>query len=546
MRPEVALAVIPFIVGTPLLIWRDARRRHKRLLSSVRRRFGHPGDGKYRFSTLSSYWEHLPREEGDVDALTWDDLGMEDVLEQLDICQSLVGSSCLYAALHRPAGAETLVSRARLRGVMEDEEVRVPVQLALARLGKRTGTDLPGLLLESEQYQLENPRQYTLYALAPLAGFLLLPLSVQGGLLVMLAAFANNVYQYHRAQKQLETRLESVSYLVSMLRCAEELCKKLESSAPEYAANLRWALTEAGKVGLNTSLLGASPQSDLYMMTQLLGMFTLLPVVQYCRAILRIEQRREPLHEIYRLVGEAELAVCAASLCEWSAVWCEPEFSRGKLEIEVEDLVHPLLEQPVPNSAHITGGLLLTGSNASGKSTFLRALGVNLILGQTLGVCTARRMRMTPAPVLSSMAVSDNLSGGESYFVAEIRSMRRLVRWAEQGKAAYCFVDEILKGTNTAERVAAACAVLRYLRGTSCMCMAATHDLELASLLDGEYENHHFCEQVTKGKILFDYRLKDGPCTTRNAILLLEREGFPACILDQAAAMAAEFSPHSH
>lgn len=546
MRPEVALAVVLFIVGTPLLIWRDVRRRHKRLLSSVRRRFGHPGDGKYRFSTLSSYWEHLPREEGDVDALTWDDLGMEDVLEQLDICQSLVGSGYLYAALHRPAGAETLESRARLRGVMENEEVRVPVQLALARLGKRTGTDLPGLLLESEQYQLENPRQYTLYALAPLAGLLLLPLSVQGGLLVMLAAFANNVYQYHRAQKQLETRLESVSYLVSMLRCAEELCKKLESPAPAYAAGLRRALTEAGKVGLNTSLLGASPQSDLYMMTQLLGMFTLLPVVQYCRAILRIEQRREPLHEMYRLVGEAELAVCAASLCEWSAVWCEPEFSSGELEIEAEDLVHPLLDQPVPNSAHIIGGWLLTGSNASGKSTFLRALGVNLILGQTLGVCTARRMRMTPAPVLSSMAVSDDLTGGESYFVAEIRSMRRLVRWAEEGKAAYCFVDEILKGTNTAERVAAACAVLRYLRGTSCLCMAATHDLELASLLDGEYENHHFCEQVTKGKILFDYRLKDGPCTTRNAILLLEREGFPACILDQAAAMAAEFSPHSH
>ncbi len=108
---------------------------------------------------------------------------------------------------------------------------------------------------------------------------------------------------------------------------------------------------------------------------------------------------------------------------------------------------------------------LVTGSNASGKSTFLKALAVNAILAQTIGVCFAQEFRFGRARVMSSMAVRDSVRGGESYFVAEIRSLKRILDAAEGKTPVLAFVDEILRGTNTIERIAASAAVLDFPDG---------------------------------------------------------------------------------
>nr|WP_243165957.1 hypothetical protein [Anaerofilum hominis] len=209
-------------------------------------------------------------------------------------------------------------------------------------------------------------------------------------------------------------------------------------------------------------------------------------------------------------------------------------------------MLHPLLteeENGVPNDLDLAANWLLTGSNASGKSTFIKAVAINNILAQSIGTCTAEQYELKRAPVVTSMAVRDDLAAGESYFVAEIRSMRRLVELLESGTSFYCFVDEVLKGTNTTERIASSCAVLRYLCAPGCLCIAATHDLELTQLLAGEYENHHFSEQVSRQGVCFDYRLKDGPCRTRNAIRLLEQYQFPAAIVAEAQVLVEKNEP---
>ena len=141
---------------------------------------------------------------------------------------------------------------------------------------------------------------------------------------------------------------------------------------------------------------------------------------------------------------------------------------------------------------------------------------------------------------MSSMAVRDSVRGGESYFVAEIRSLKRILDAAEGKTPVLAFIDEILRGTNTIERIAASAAVLDALAGKNILVMAATHDIELTRML-ASYQNIHFREWVDQGGVTFDYKLRPGPSRTRNALELLGQMGFDRQTVERAREMAARF-----
>ena len=139
------------------------------------------------------------------------------------------------------------------------------------------------------------------------------------------------------------------------------------------------------------------------------------------------------------------------------------------------------------------------------------------------------------------MALRDNLSGGESYFIVEIKSLKRIVEAAGKKVPMLCFVDEVLRGTNTIERIAASAQILDALGRMNDICFAATHDIELTQLLKNEWDNYHFQEKVENNQVIFDYKLYKGRAVSRNAIKLLGIIGFENELIDRAAKMAADF-----
>ena len=139
------------------------------------------------------------------------------------------------------------------------------------------------------------------------------------------------------------------------------------------------------------------------------------------------------------------------------------------------------------------------------------------------------------------MAVRDNITEGESYFIKEIKSLKRILDKV-QDVPCMCFVDEILKGTNTIERIAASAAVLKYLHDKDCLCMTASHDIELTQILENKYDNYHFREEINDDGISFDYKLKNGPSQTRNAIRLLDYMNFEDKIVEDAQNLANNFT----
>ncbi len=201
-----------------------------------------------------------------------------------------------------------------------------------------------------------------------------------------------------------------------------------------------------------------------------------------------------------------------------------------------QGLGHPLIakSEKVVNDflfADLGEVALISGSNMSGKSTFLRTLGVNLTLAYAGTVVNASQMELSILRLFTCIQVSDSLKDGFSYFYAEVRRLRKLLSWLEEEKSLTVFylIDEIFQGTNHEERRIGSLAYLKALVNANGVGAISTHDIELSKLADVELRihNYNFQDSVVDGKMHFDYRLRPGPSPTTNALKIMEIEGLP-------------------
>lgn len=155
------------------------------------------------------------------------------------------------------------------------------------------------------------------------------------------------------------------------------------------------------------------------------------------------------------------------------------------------DIYHPLIKKPVLNNGDFPKGVLLTGSNASGKSTFIKTIAINAIMAQTIYTCLAKEYSSSYFIIYTSMALKDDIHSSESYYIVEIKSLKRILDAIYNYIPCLCFVDEILRGTNTVERIASSCEVLKKIASENTLCFAATHDVELTYMIEGAFKNYH-------------------------------------------------------
>jgi DNA mismatch repair ATPase MutS len=271
---------------------------------------------------------------------------------------------------------------------------------------------------------------------------------------------------------------------------------------------------------------------DVGLLSQYWRIWRLIDVVNYNKIISAISKNKEQFHELYKKLAEIDLSVCVASFRESLLFYSTPVFHE-KSCIDFKEIYYPLLSDPVANSGAIKNSSIITGSNASGKSTFIKTLAVNGILAQTIFTCRAEAFASRYALVMTSMALRDDISEGESYFITEIKSLKRILDKIEKNYCV-CYIDEILRGTNTTERIAASASILNYLNEKDCLCLAASHDIELAKMLENIVDNYHFKEQITNDGMIFDYKINQGISNTRNAIKLLHYMKFPSVIVENA------------
>ena len=241
----------------------------------------------------------------------------------------------------------------------------------------------------------------------------------------------------------------------------------------------------------------------------------------------------ENLVKTFDVIAETENLLSLSVLgCIRETGWARIYEDNKKAGLEADEMFHPLInpEKVVENSIKLSGGAtIITGSNMSGKTTFLRTAAVNLVLAYMGAPVCAKKFEANYMKIFTSMRVMDDVANGISTFYAEILRIKAMAKYKEKDVPMICLIDEIFKGTNSADRIVGAREAITRLAGEKCITLVSTHDFELCDLEDKDKnraDNYHFEEYYDNDELKFDYKIRSGKCTTTNALAILRLAGF--------------------
>ena len=534
----------------------SSRKFQKRYLENIFGSYGTAPERDYKtgeMDHIAMYYHKHPTAH-QIDEITWNDLDMDSIYQKMNVSCSAAGDEYLYYRLRTPIYEQDEMQHMefRIRYFMEHEKERHDIQRALTSLGRTGKYSIYEYLDNLDTLGERRNAGYFVSNLLLLASVGVMFVSVPVGMLVLLGMLCHNIVGYFKEYKQIEPYITSFRYITRLLAGAEQMGRgKIEGIAGEQE-RLRQCCRNMKGFIRNTYLIVFTEKGNgnpLGVLTDYLRMIFYLDLIQFNKALRAVRGHLSEIDEMITLFGQIDTAIVIGSYRKsLHDEYCIPTLSyerNADRHLVIEGLYHPLLSEPVKNSISTDRGVLITGSNASGKSTFLRAVAVNAVLAQTINTCPAKRYEAPVLRIYSSMALKDDLLGGQSYYMAEISSIKRILDQVKQaGEDSYhvlCFVDEVLRGTNTVERIAASTQIMKMLSADHALCFAATHDVELTKLLEHEYDNYHFEERIEEDDIYFPYKLLKGPATTRNAIALLKMLGYDEWIITEAEGMAEEF-----
>lgn len=545
-------AGIAVVMG--FMIVQENRRQRTVFLNRLRKAWGKKPERTVSAEGLASIGALARDEKGQdpgrfsVDDITWHDLGMDDIFRLMDGAVSSPGDEVLYDWLRHPLfSAEEIAERDALVSFFGTHEAeRVRVQTALGQIGRMrrfSFYEYMTRLRGAEEVGLAPFAAAGLLSLVSLATLFIRPVI---GILLLMAALGINVSLYLKARDGIYLYLSGFKCVLRLLSGAEAVGKL---GIPELAG-LTDRLKEEGRklasmrrgafLVTTTGQVGGMGEAVL----EYLKMFFHPDIFKFNSMLRDFRGQEDACISILRILGTLDAACAVASFRAYLPCWCRAEFTleEDRAGVDAEGMIHPLLEKPVANDFSVRGGVLVTGSNASGKSTFLKNAAICQILAQSAATVPAKKWRTGLYRVLTSMALTDDLAGGDSYFVVEIKSLKRILDAATDGNGPVLgVVDEVLRGTNTIERVAASARILQSLGETGSFILAATHDIELSYMLEGIFANYHFSEEISGDDVAFNYKLTEGRSMTRNAIRLLGIAGYPEKIVAGARADAEHF-----
>ena len=546
------LLILGFIAFAAFAVWETCKSR-KRVFGKIRKTYGQWPEREYsmeEFDAISHYYVHRKKEGLPViDDITWNDLDMDRIFMLLNHTWSCIGESYLYCLLRMPAMEdETLKERNRLIEYFRTHpEAREKMEYRFARIGKTGSQSMFDYIYNLAELKPEAVWPEFVWIIAVVVSFGSIFINAAFGVLLFLAVMFGSWYYYYRKKKRIEPFLRSCSCLIQILKESESFGK---IDAPELK-NYQEKIVQAGKLlrklKRSTHFVVGGNAGENGELTKVffdyINYTFHLDLIEFNTVIRELAAHMDDLEGLIDAVGALECATALTSfrtLAEGS--YWGPEFKKGgRASLSCENVFHPLIPDPVKNSITAERGVLLTGSNASGKSTFLKTVAVNAILAQTIDTCMADSWKGNFFRICTSMALRDDLAGKESYFIVEIKSLKRILNAADGKIPILCFVDEVLRGTNTVERIAASSEILESMEREDILCFAATHDIELTHILEKGYDNYHFEEEVRDNDVLFNYRLFKGRAVSRNAIKLLGVMGYDPKLIEKAQNMADHF-----
>lgn len=466
-----------------------------------------------------------------VDDTTWKDLEFERLFSAADSTLTRLGSQCLYHRLrmYRNDPGELEKDYAAYQVLRRDTALREQLQLSLWPLR----SDSEALTCESVFGELPaNPRSKGLVLLMSAASLVVFAATLLKPALVWLfgAVVLCNLLIVVFLRDDIHETFLATGRLGRMIAAAARIARVRAAASISQPARLSAIFRDAADLRGSFRWFLTDRSNDF--IASVFFWLNLLFLVDHVAAVLiarNLRRYRDTLAQVFLQVGSLDGDMAIASWLQRIPAHCPPTITTEKT-IELTDGFHPLLAAPVSNSIALRGqSALVVGTNMAGKTTFIKMVGTNIILGRTLGVCFAARAVVPRSNVMASIRAEHSIESGKSHFFAELERILSFIQRAERDGRGVFLIDELFRGTNTPERVAAGKAVLESI-GARAQVLVTTHDVELQYLLGKGFVTFHFVEDPELPEI-FDYRLHPGSSKTKNAIKLLEKMGFPHAIV---------------
>lgn len=530
------------------LLKKEMHLNKKKKLKYLRNQWGKQIDKFRNFDLISIYHNNICASTNNsinfVDKKTWSDLDFNTIFSKMDRNISCLGQQYLYHLLHKYEKDETVLKKrySLIQYLRENSSVRESIQLLLSNLSNQKAYFIPSLIMSNIP-----ARSKYFYVLVSLSFLTLISSSLiyfqPYFLLITLAFLTTNIILNNILSSKIYDYFAGFSSLYTLLITSRQLCKiKSETSIKE----LDFLRSQKGLIKKINKKLGKfvidkeGLNEVARVFIEYLNLFFLYDLIAYYKSVNILNKYQLEVRKIYESVASLDACISVASYLESIESFSNPLFNNEN-EISFTNIYHPLVENAVPNSIDkLSKSALITGSNMSGKTTFIKCFGINMILAQTLYFCHADKFETYRCKIRSSIKREEDLEKSKSYFFVEIEELHRFIQITDKNKDHIFLIDEIFRGTNTVERLAISTSVLESLSQNGKV-LVTTHDIELQDLLESSHEMYHFSDQVNSNNYYFDYKIQKGPCLSGNAISLLEIKGYPKTIISRSRNLVNEW-----
>lgn len=455
-----------------------------------------------------------------IDRQTFLDLELDDVFNQIDYTRTTIGGEYLLNSIYH--GNEKISMQEKYINHMDDESIK-QILFAFHHLEK-DHVSLFDLKKNIEAFHFKYLIVASILVLSFILTICLLFIDISYIKYVLLISLINIIFSMQFLLQSCKNLNQQIIFIRKIISTIQKVLKT--NLKNEISQETRQAVNKLNKTLTIEKILSYLDNYDLF---DILTIIDSLFFIRYFQAYFlkkHIDLFYNDLMICYEEIGLIDQSLSVKILRENFEV-CIPKITHDK-KIIIKNGYHPLIENPVKNSLVIDQNIVITGSNASGKSTFLRVLGVNFILAKAIYTCFADELIYYPYKLMTSIHMKDDILLGDSYYVSEIKRFEMICQRCND--EYLILIDEILKGTNEKERIVIARSIMSYLFKSHSLTIVTTHDTGLAESFN--VLQYCFYDIKTPSGIKFDYRIKKGICRLGNAIEMMKQLQFDSEILD--------------
>ena len=507
------------------------KKKRKLIIQEIVENFGKPVLKNRVINSINAYYRINANSDDSIDAKTWDDLEMDEIFNFIDRTSSKTGEQFLFNQLRKKQSEEEFNRfNSKVNFYLDNFENLISNTILLQKYNNISSYNLP-LLLDEKQSSSIPKWTIGLGILSLCLGFfciffsfLLLPFIFIGIINTLLHYYYKKHINFHFYNFQNIKSLRD--YYTRLLKNDNE-----DNFLSDKEMGILNIITKkCFFLSLNIEVADEFSAALFYLIEIIKGFF-LADAIQFNSVIKLINKNSNTLLKVYCFIGIVDSSISIASVKKGTE-GCEPSFVHDK-KIKIINAYHPLIDNCIKNSISlIKQNAIITGGNMSGKTSFLKTVGINIHLSQTINYSFSNKMEIPRLSIFSSIENEDNLEQGISFFMDELLRTKEIIDKVNMTHEIHLIlIDEIYKGTNSKDRISLASSVLNHLSKGNCIVFVTTHDLDIIDFVQKNYLTFYFGNSFEENMIVFDFKIQKGIQNRTNVIELIKALTFPTDVI---------------